>query len=858
MHKQTVKASPEAKSKIRHQLRIKGGKISQQEPVILIRASIWFIQDYAQINGLGKDDLRWESHLRYIFAGKKSSYHIEKIQKLKEKISKFKKVKLKDRKQYFSQLGSIQSVIEQTVEEEELFCHYISHGTWIRFCQGEKRINLKAFQAFCAVLDLNWEEIVEKETKTEYLAQPTQIYQNLPKTTYANFVGRKQEVKKLLKVLAPNSNNNIIGIRGIGGAGKTSLALHTAYLCLEASKKKPVYSQNYSYIREEKLVLPCFDAIVFVSAKELEFHPTIVLEKRRKPKESTTVLDIIRTIANTLQISLPPQTEIQEAEQQIFENLENQYTLLIVDNLETLDDAREVFTFLYQLPRGVKIMVTSREQVPCDSIFLDCLTETDSFQLIKHYAQIREVELNCVQSKQIDSSTGRIPAAIIYAVAQFSRGYGFDYVLDKLTDTKGDFCIFYFERTLQTIKNTPSHKLLMALSIFAHAAPKNALAQVADVTVRIDLEEGLVKLIGLSIIRKTGENYSMLPVTRECAIAQLRANLSFAEQAQQRWVNYYLKYVQQYGAKDWREWDDFTPLQRDWDNITSVVQWCIDHHRYEDVCVFWQHMKCYAHVQWYGSNRLQYWDNRLNSWTEWLIQAAKQQRDWTMAVEALHDRAYKLTLMAQKHHLVEAANLFAQAWHLSKLQQNLYPVDLMIDIGGLRLHQQRFGKAYLWFDRVDKYLAIATLEKKVKKRYLIRNNYYLGEIAYRCGNYSESKAYFEYTRQLAQDIDWHRAIYLVENWLAEIAIKEEDFPKAEKLITKGIKIAQEQEDCSRLAYCKRTLALLEKKQDKVHSACQLATEAQQIFTSLGMLPEAEETEELFEECFLDKEIEEQT
>lgn len=46
-------------------------------------------------------------------------------------------------------------------ELEEELVRGISEGTWKRWGQG-KSINAPAFKAYCEVLGLNWEEIVEK------------------------------------------------------------------------------------------------------------------------------------------------------------------------------------------------------------------------------------------------------------------------------------------------------------------------------------------------------------------------------------------------------------------------------------------------------------------------------------------------------------------------------------------------------------------------------------------------------------------------------------------------------------------------------------------------------------------------
>jgi transcriptional regulator with XRE-family HTH domain len=52
-------------------------------------------------------------------------------------------------------------------EERGVFALGISEGTWKRFLSGKSSINTHAFKAFCQVLELNWEEVVDREACLE-------------------------------------------------------------------------------------------------------------------------------------------------------------------------------------------------------------------------------------------------------------------------------------------------------------------------------------------------------------------------------------------------------------------------------------------------------------------------------------------------------------------------------------------------------------------------------------------------------------------------------------------------------------------------------------------------------------------
>lgn len=65
---------------------------------------------------------------------------------------------------------------------------------------------------------------------------------NLPQPNYGKFIGREQEKNKLLnKLLAyPHSTNSVITIDGIGGIGKSVLALEVSHYFLREYNNLPL------------------------------------------------------------------------------------------------------------------------------------------------------------------------------------------------------------------------------------------------------------------------------------------------------------------------------------------------------------------------------------------------------------------------------------------------------------------------------------------------------------------------------------------------------------------------------------------------------------------------------------------
>jgi hypothetical protein len=105
--------------------------------------------------------------------------------------------------------------------KEELF-RGISEGTWKRWGQG-KSINAPAFKAYCEVLGLNWEEIVEHQSST--IANTHQDWGEA--IDISTFYGRTVELAELEHWIVTD-RCRIVAILGMGGIGKTSLSVKLA------------------------------------------------------------------------------------------------------------------------------------------------------------------------------------------------------------------------------------------------------------------------------------------------------------------------------------------------------------------------------------------------------------------------------------------------------------------------------------------------------------------------------------------------------------------------------------------------------------------------------------------------------
>jgi hypothetical protein len=93
----------------------------------------------------------------------------------------------------------------------------ISGSTWRRFLEGKERIDIIAFKAFCQVIEVNWDEVVDPDSNI-------QLRERAEKSNFIeNFwVGRESLIAELSAKL--RGDCRVLVLTGITGIGKTALA----------------------------------------------------------------------------------------------------------------------------------------------------------------------------------------------------------------------------------------------------------------------------------------------------------------------------------------------------------------------------------------------------------------------------------------------------------------------------------------------------------------------------------------------------------------------------------------------------------------------------------------------------------
>jgi tetratricopeptide (TPR) repeat protein len=187
---------------------------------------------------------------------------------------------------------------------------------------------------------------------------------NLPVPDFdeTGFFGRKDQLRRIKKAI--KGAYPVVSVLGDGGIGKTSLALKAAYELLEDPDQP-------------------FEAIIWVTAKATILTPN---EIQRINNAIESSLGLFAQAAAELGGS-----EVEDPVSEVLAYLESFRILLILDNLETVLDAR-LREFLLDLPLGSKVIVTSRIGLGIENpIQLDPLNLGDSTRLLRALAKVRDV-----------------------------------------------------------------------------------------------------------------------------------------------------------------------------------------------------------------------------------------------------------------------------------------------------------------------------------------------------------------------------------------------------------------------------------------------------------------------------------
>lgn len=244
------------------------------------------------------------------------------------------------------------------------------------------------------------------------------VIHNLPRPDFdeTGFIGRKNDVEDIKKLIFSNS---VVSVIGDGGIGKTALALKIAYDIVDMGNNSP------------------FELIIWTSAKTTMLTSKGIEEIHNTITNYTGLIDLI---SDTLKVD-----DSTNKLEEVIEYLSLFKTLLIIDNLETIQN-EEVISFIREAQMKCTILITSR--IGLGELEyrrkLKGFSENESARLIREIAKIRnsDILIDLPQSTLIDISSKLYynPLAIKWFVSTVEAGISPSEVLNNKDDLL-NFCL---------------------------------------------------------------------------------------------------------------------------------------------------------------------------------------------------------------------------------------------------------------------------------------------------------------------------------------------------------------------------------------------------------------------------------
>ncbi len=363
------------------------------------------------------------------------------------------------------------------------------------------------------------------------------VQHNLPGRDSRGLIGRDDELKRVHEILRPypHSQYPTITIDGVGGVGKTALAVETAYNYVENEPSEP----------EE-----AFTAVVWASAKRTVLADRVI----EQTPTFRNISDLYSAIATTLDRSDVLAADADDHGRIIRELLSQQGTrvLLVVDNLETVDDER-VLHFLRDLPAPTKAVITTRHRVEgAVPLRLEGLDPEFATDLAGDAAGFHGIALEPKTAEAISRDTGGIPLAILWSVAQIAKRGDPERVLLRLRSATGEYAQFCFQESVALLaeRNQESARsLLYAVSLFSDPATREAVGAVAGMNERPgERDDALEVLTDLALVNFADGRFSLLPLTREFVSSDIGRDLSLRDASLGRWLDWTMELTAQAAA----------------------------------------------------------------------------------------------------------------------------------------------------------------------------------------------------------------------------------------------------------------------------------------------------------------------
>lgn len=416
---------------------------------------------------------------------------------------------------------------------------------------------------FFSALTMHLQDVSSDETLSlEDSLRVVACKHNLPRRVHRELIGRETEVSKLRKLLSLDSRIWLASIEGIGGVGKTALALEVAYSFLGSREE---------YQGE-------FDTIVWTSVTKV----VSIEDKRNLSEDNVIVFAIMTNIANVLNRQDILHANNEKQRNMVYVLLSRKRALLVIDGLEQANYPGLV-AFLSSLPSPTKILITSKERFELATpIKLMPLSKDSAVDLVKHESIYYSVNINSATTKTIAQRTDGIPLAIAWTVAQLSVGSSLSSLADRLTVSGEDVCQRVFQRSVNLLSDDELEALYI-VSLFPQGARRETIANVLGLDANdINLDRNLSRITALSLVSLQDDKIIVLQLTKKFLESYFKRSLpDLQRRSKSRWLSVVTTMASKYAIGYW-EFRDYSGLMLHNEDFKAALELALESGRGEN------------------------------------------------------------------------------------------------------------------------------------------------------------------------------------------------------------------------------------------------------------------------------------
>ncbi|HYF63195.1 MAG TPA: tetratricopeptide repeat protein [Herpetosiphonaceae bacterium] len=627
------------------------------------------------------------------------------------------------------------------------------------------------------------------------------------------FVGRKDELRDCLESLQEGYRGWGVIIDGLGGMGKTMLAVEAALRARAAAM---------------------FDAYLFCSAKTTWLSPQGV---REETLANSSLDAFVREFARQLKLEhVQRMPDSLERRQGLLDALAGRRVLLIWDNLETLiaEERNLIADFLNRLPAPSKAILTSRKRTgeSAMTIRLDKMDESEARELIKDLARRNpRLRAELAQSgpllRDIYVASGGNPLAISWTLGLVdAAGLSLAQALERLRDGQrsSDLYSFLFGALADELRPDDKQALVMLSTFYAPAS----LAAICDVSGlgQRQAEIALERLVQRSLVSDLENgHYALHPLTRTYVRATLeqptpiggdpRLDPAALRRALRYWVDFAQKYGESYETYDRIEavWTTIEKAANDLHRMALDGEILLDAEAAAMMNELVNSLQIFTNIRGL-------WEERIHLNTQ-AYQAMHVMNDWSNAGWRAHDIAFTRYNRGETDQATLWANVAEQAWNHGGTQHD--------QADGKRLQgltaEQRGDldhAAHLYRDALSTYRRLgARLNQAV-----VLND--LAGIARIRNQYAEAEKYYQQSIDIYEDMGDISNLSVEYSNLGICSLDQDKLITARQSFEHGLKLARQVRHDETTARSLYGLALIDEQEGQLNRALDQAEEALKI------------------------------